>query len=618
MARMVPESGPHGRGGVGATPRSGGAASSLTSMMGAILHDGGATFRVWAPNAEAVGVAGDFNGWSPTATSLAREGHGRWTVFVAGVREGAEYKYVIRYAGGPLWRTDPYARVVRGPEDNGVVVAPLAAPAPFEPPPVEERVVFELHVGTFHDEPGGDPGDFRDAEARLNHLEALGVNVVEVMPQAEFAGAFSWGYNPGHIFAVERAYGGRDGFRAFVEAAHRRGIAVILDVVYNHLGPDRLALWRFDGWHEGEGGGIYFYNDGRGRTPFGDTRPDYGRPEVRRFLCDNARMWVEEYGVDGLRVDATAYIRNVEGRDGDPAHDLADGWRLLQEINETVRGVRPSVFTVAEDLKGNPWLTRPAAEGGAGFDTQWDGGFAGVVRGALVAVRDEERDVVAVARAVAGEGETFERVIYTESHDEVANGRVRLPEAIAPGSGATWFAKKRSTLGAALVLTSPGIPMLFQGQEILEDDWFHEQDPVDWSRRERFAGILQLYCDLIRLRRNRDGVSRGLCGRHVNVFHVNRRDRVVAYHRWDRGGPGDDVVVVANFANRAYAAYTVGLPRGGRWRVRFNSDWGGYDPSFRTHPSLDLDARSGHRDGLAWEGDVGIGPYTAVILSQDK
>jgi len=589
-----------------------------TPPLGATVHDGGTTFRVWAPHAEAVCLAGTVNGWAPEATPLVREGGGCWSTWVAGVGPGAEYKYVIDHGGERLWRVDPYARAVSGPHDNGVVVAPVRPAVRFAMPRRNELVIYELHVGTFHDEPGGPPGDFRTAAERLDHLQQLGVNAVEVMPQAEFAGSFSWGYNPGHIFAVERAYGGRDGFRAFVEAAHGHGIAVLLDVVYNHLGPQALDLWRFDGWGPPGRGGIYFYNDGRAATPFGDTRPDYGRPEVRRFLRDNARMWLEEYGVDGLRFDATAYIRNVEGRDGDPDRDLPEGWSLMAEINSELHRRWPSTFTVAEDLKGNGWLTRPGPEGGAGFDAQWDGGFVGAVRAALTAVEDGHRDVGAVAAAIGGrhDGDPFQRVVYTESHDEVANGRVRLPEAICPWDAASWYAKKRSTLGAALVLTAPGVPMLFQGQELLEDDWFHDQDPVDWSKRDRFAGILLLYRDLIRLRRNLDGVSGGLCGPHVSCFHVNGRDKVVAFHRWDRGGPGDDVVVVANFANRGYLAYTIGLPAGGRWRVRFNSDWQGYDPSFEGWCSLDLDARPARRDGLGWEGEVGLGPYTAVILGR--
>jgi 1,4-alpha-glucan branching enzyme len=159
--------------------------------------------------------------------------------------------------------------------------------------------------------------------------------------------------------------------------------------------------------------------------------------------------------------------------------------------------------------------------------------------------------------------------------------------------------------------------MIFQGQEILEDEWFRDQDPIDWTRLERYAGIHQLYRDLIRLRRNWRDATRGLRGPHVNVYHVNDDDNVIAFHRWEHGGPRDDVVVVLNVANRAFADYRIGFPRGGLWRVRFNSDWSGYSDDFGNHFSYDTVAGGGPADGLPHSGNVGIGPYTAIILSQD-
>jgi len=163
-----------------------------------------------------------------------------------------------------------------------------------------ELVIYELHIGSFYTRTD-EVGTLELAMDKFDHLVRLGVNVVQVMPIAEFAGDYSWGYNPAHIFAVESAYGGPDAFKTFVKEAHRRGLAVVLDVVYNHFGPSDLDLWQFDGWSENDKGGIYFYNDARSVTPWGDTRPDYGREEVRRFIHDNAMMWLHDYHVDGLR-----------------------------------------------------------------------------------------------------------------------------------------------------------------------------------------------------------------------------------------------------------------------------------------------------------------------------
>jgi 1,4-alpha-glucan branching enzyme len=213
----------------------------------------------------------------------------------------------------------------------------------------------------------------------------------------------------------------------------------------------------------------------------------------------------------------------------------------------------------------------------------------------------------------------FERVVYTESHDEGAasNGKRRLPDDIWPGHADSWVAKKRSTLGAALALTAPGIPMICQGQEILTWIPFGDQR-LDWGHYDRFRGIWQLYADLAHLRRNWFDNTRGLRGPNVNVFHANDYDKLIAFHRWENGGSRDDVVIVMNFANRSYASYAIGFPRPGPWKVRFNSDWNGYSSDFANTLGYDTTANGPGMDGLSYQGNVGIGPYTALILSQDS
>ncbi|MGW7516725.1 alpha-amylase family glycosyl hydrolase [Streptomyces sp. NPDC054796] len=605
--------------------------------MGALPYEGGCAFRVWAPHARAVAVTGTFSRWALPGVPLAAEAGGHWSADVPGVTRGDEYRYTLTAPDGTaLSRPDPYASAMTGSLGNSVVRgtefdwarwetregamegARDSDPRPYRTPPWDELVVYELHVGTFNDQPGGGPGRFADAIERLPHLAALGVTAIELMPPAEFPGGFSWGYNPSMPFAVETDLGGPDGLKELVARAHGLGIAVLLDVVYNHLGPGDLHLWRYDGWHEGDGGGVYFYNDWRARTPWGDTRPDFGRPEVRRFLRDNALHWLEEYRMDGLRWDATAYLRNVHGGGGDPGAELGDGWALMRWINDEIDRRQPWKLSIAEDLRDDPRLTTGTPHG-AGFDAQWDAGFVHPVRRAVIAADDAERDMHAVRAAVEHRygDDALRRVVYTESHDEVANGHARVPEEIWPGNADSWWSKKRSTLGAALVLTSPGIPMLFQGQEFLEDRWFDDQDPLDWSRAERFAGIVALYRDLIALRRDLRGTTAGLRGGHVTVHHVNDTDKVLAYHRWHHGGPRDSTVVLANFGHRAYGDYVIGLPREGTWRVRLNTDWPGYDPAFAGHPAHDLAAGARPRDGMPCSGGTGLGPYTAVVLSQD-
>jgi 1,4-alpha-glucan branching enzyme len=290
----------------------------------------------------------------------------------------------------------------------------------------------------------------------------------------------------------------------------------------------------------------------------------------------------------------------------------------MADVNAEIAERYPGRLTIAEDLRSDLAVTRPRGEGGAGFGTQWDGGFVHVVRAALTAVDDAERDVVSVAGTVdPATDEGFRRVIYTESHDEDANGSARVPEEIWPGYADSWASKKRATLGSAIVLTSPGIPMLFQGQELVEGSWFDDEDGLDWSLRHRHAGLLRLHRDLIALRRNTADVSRGLRGEHVAVHHVNTAAKILGWHRWLEGGPRDDVIVIANFSAEAFTDYHVGVPRAGRWRVRFNSDWDGYDPEFEVVDSLDADSTPEEHDGMDQRIAVGLGPYSVVILSQD-
>jgi len=170
----------------------------------------------------------------------------------------------------------------------------------------------------------------------------------------------------------------------------------------------------------------------------------------------------------------------------------------------------------------------------------------------------------------------------------------------------------RSEARAEVENLAPG-----EGLRLSFGAWADDAQELDWSNATAFPGITQLYRDLIHLRRNWFDNTRGLRGENVNVYHVNNPDSVIAFQRWDQGGNGDDVVIVLNFANRGYASYRFGFPRGGLWRVRFNSDWSGYDVAFGNWPSFDTNTDGGPQDSMPVSGSVGLGPYSAVILSQD-
>jgi 1,4-alpha-glucan branching enzyme len=592
--------------------------------MGTILYNGGAAFRVWAPFASNLCVAGTFNAWSPTANPLASENNGFWSGDVDGVKIGDEYQFGITNGTQPLiWHKNPYASEVVNSSGNAIVHDPDFdwTGDNFVMPAWNDLVIYEMHVGTFNDAPGTGAGTFDEITPKLPYLADLGINAIEIMPVAEFAGDYSWGYNPSQPFAVESALGGPQGLYRFVKAAHAHGIGVFIDVVYNHCGPGDLDLWRFDGWTDSDhNGGIYFYDNVRAQTPWGSTRPDYGRNQVRQYFRDNALFWLNKYRLDGLRFDSVVSIRNRLGNNNDPTNDLPDGWSLLQWINNEIQSSQPWKITIAEDLQNNDWITRSTGAGGAGFGSQWEAAFVHPIRQAIITSNDGDRDLFAVRDAMyhSYNGNATGRVIYTESHDEDANGHQRVPEEIWPGNAGSWFSRKRSTLGAALVFTAPGIPMIFQGQEFLENGYFQDSVPLDWSKLTTYPGIHSLYRDLIRLRRNWNNQTAGLRGQNLNVHHLNNTDKLLGFHRWQNGGAGDDVVVAVNFANRSYDNYALGFPRPGLWRVRFNSDWQGYSPDYGNKLGYDTVAGTGSRDGMPFQANIGLGPYSVLILSQDQ
>ncbi len=591
-------------------------------FMGATIINDGVSFKVWAPHASKVSVVGTFNNWDKQKNELESDGAGNWFGFINGAKEGDEYKYNIVSEFGEFQRNDPYAKKLTNSVGNTIIYNSerfdWGTSDQYNMPGWNKLVIYELHVGSFNVKEEGKPGDFNSLIEKLPYLKSLGINAIEVMPPFEFPGGYSWGYNPASPFAIESEYGGPDGFKAFVKAAHEHEIAVILDVVYNHFGPTDMDLWQFDGWQENDKGGIYFYNDWKSNTPWGDTRPDYGRQEVQQYIFDNAMMWLDEFRVDGLRMDMIPYIRHVNA-DENPDGLLNDGVDLLKKINQAIAEKYPWKLTIAEDLHGLDEITNAINEGGLGFGSQWDADFVHPVRELLIAQNDEERDMEKAADALQRtySSDIFKRVIYTESHDEVSNGKARIAEEIAHEDVDNWFSKKRSALGIGMVLTSPGIPMIFQGHELLEDKWFSDDDPIDWSREEKFKGFFKLHQDLIALRTNYHGTTNGLSGQHTTLIRVDQEKKLLAFVRFADLKPKDSTVVILNFSNNSYEDYDFGFPDAGLWKLRFNSDWNGYDPEFGQVHTTDTEATASEMDSLPYSAKVSIAAYAAVIYSQD-
>lgn len=586
-----------------------------TELMGAFPAKKGIAFRVWAPHAKSVKLTGEFNKWSKSKDEMQPEGNGYWYLEMPKAKNGQKYKFIIETQDGDLLqRSDPYARLMENSSAASIVYLDEYdwQDDNFEIDDWNSLVIYEMHIGTFNVKEKGKPGTFASAIEKLPHLQELGINAVELLPINEFAGDYSWGYNPAYPYSIEEAYGSPDDFKDFVKAAHKHGIAVILDVVYNHFGPSDLSMWQFDGWSENGKGGIYFYNDWRSETPWGDTRPDYGRPEVCDYIVNNAMMWLEEYRCDGLRFDAVSYIRNVKGtnHEGD---NIPEAFSLLRRINDEANARFPKKIMIAEDTNDDDFVTDKTNFGGLGYGAQWDLGYVHQVREVLLESKDQHRELYKISTAVTGEvsGDAFKRVIYTESHDEVANGKARVAHEVSPDNEVdNFYSKKLSTLGAVVTLTSGGIPMLFQGQELLEDKWFADNDPIDWSNRKEFSGIFNLHRDLIRLRRNFDGKTKGLLGRNSRIVHFDNHNKIIAYLRWYDDAQTDGVLVVLNFSSQSFPEYDLNTSIGGQWELLFNSNWQGYEEEFGAFEvsSMDCDDKT--------KGCLSIPAYTGLIFTR--
>ncbi len=589
----------------------------------------GVTFRVWAPNATSVYVPGQFNSWSTTANPLGKEftnggWNGNWSGDVAGATNGSQYKYYINFPGGTgyisgtsVWRHDPRARkevsADTGSGDNDYIYDPTAFNWTNETPmspSLNDLVIYEMHIGTFYNPNSGSglQGKFTDATNRLDYVKSLGVSAVEILPIWEFPGSASWGYNPADIFAADNDhYGGPDGLKTFVKACHARGLAVFMDVVHNHYGPTDLDLWDFDGWagvNSLGGGGIYFFqsNTNLQITPWGDTRPNFSSNQVCSFVQDNFTMWLSEYHMDGFRWDTPYTIMHDNNGNYIPAAE-----NLVNAINAMIHTNYAHKISIAEDVYNS-----------FGYDSTWDTTYPYNVTPILTNTVDANRSMSDLATALQynqrfGGAASSNRVSFLESHDVVGdlNNGVRLVTAIDPVTPNSYRARKLSLLGTALTFTAPGVPMFFQGQEMLENQQFSTGRPVDWTKTNTYSAIVRCYHDMIRLRRNFDGGVVGLKGDQISFLVQDNSKKLLAYRRWQSSSPTQDVVVIANVAGTALTNYLLNLPRSGRWYVHFNSDSTNYSSDF-SNIGTNVVATAGGSTSAT----ITIGPYSALVLSQ--
>ena len=480
------------------------------------------------------------------------------------------------------------------------------------PDRIEDLVIYELHLGALGF-PRDDHGTFGDGIALLDHIADLGVNAIELLPVLEYDGTQQWGYGTSHFFALESSAGGRDQLCHFVRACHRRGIAVIMDVVFNHYTVDaERAMWGFDvDPAQSPERNVYYWYEGRA-TDYTDRdggyvdngssgwAPRYWEEQVRRMFTSSVAALLEEFHIDGIRVDLAESIHrdNRLHADGRPVESAnVFGQKLLREITRTVGMIKPTAFAIAEDHSGWSGLTLPANDGGLAFDAIWYSDFCHHLIGdgkrgreyaRLLRTAGIDGDGPLAMGSMGGALMTSRRrtVTYAESHDEAGNGEDTARMMVvavngAPLIGATRrYAEARSRFAFGVCVLSAGTPMFLMGEEIgavkpfRYDDFARHKEDLVGERQGSGRLLYRFYQDVIKLRRLRPALR----ARGIDVLYTDDANRVIAFLRTDGL---EDALVVGSLANRPFDhGYVVGAPGGrlpdGTWREIFNSDAGVY------------------------------------------
>jgi len=604
---------------------------SADTPMGATLIPGGATFRVWAPRASAVYLNGVFGGNALNSQTpdrlLSNDGNGYWTGFQPGAKEGDLYRFWVVGPGSSGYKRDPYARELANldlfPASSNIVRSASAYPwhdAGFVTPNFTNMIVYQIHIGTYAIRTPGVPSTFLDVIAKIPYLVSLGINVLQPLPIDEVETNPNIGYSAADYFSPDFPYvvtdqvalasylatvndllqakglapialhdisSGHAQLQALVDLCHVHGIAVAFDVVYNHAGGftvngalDDQCLYYFDRMANlgNNNDSLYFTDQDRGT---GGLAFALWNNDVRQFLLNNASYYLNEFHADGFRYDQISILLST---------NKDSGWSFCRDLTNTLRYIKPRLLQNAEYWPGEfddypkPWssIVTPTSDHGAGFDVVQHDALRSAVRGVLRSATAGQQatinmDSLAAALYPPGFAHGWQAVTCVENHDIVMLGREqRIPTAADSSNHRSWYARSRSRFATGILLTSPGIPQLFMGQEFLEDkQWDTPPDSPNliwWQglQSETDAAMvnqLRFTQDLIRLRWNQPALR----GDNVHPFHVHNLNRVIAFHRWLEGA-GQDVVVVGTLSEATWYDYAIGFPFVGWWTEVFNSD----------------------------------------------
>ena len=562
--------------------------SRLYRKLGCQLGPDAAQFSVWAPNASALDVVGDFNGWQLGANPARQrdDGSGLWHAQVPGVQHGQRYKFAIRTREGTLLdKADPFARRAEAPPATASVVwqdeehpwgdagwmASRAARRGLAGP----MCVYEVHLGSWRRGEGGAMLDYRSAALLLaDYVRRMGFTHVELMPIIEHPFYGSWGYQTTGYFAPTSRYGTPEDFKFLVDTLHQADIGVILDWVPSHFPTDAHGLANFDGT------ALFEHADPRqGFHPeWKSSIFNFGRNEVRAFLLSSAMFWLDEFHIDGLRVDAVAsmlyldysrqageWIPNVHG-----GRENLEAISFLRMLNESAYRDHPGVHIIAEESTAWPMVSRPTYIGGLGFGMKWNMGW---MHDTLKFMQEDP-----IHRRWHHGELTFsllyafnENFMLPLSHDEVVHGKGSLLGKM-PGDDWQKFANLRLLYGH--MWAHPGKKLLFMGGEFGQRREWNHDDALDWWLLADHAhgGLQRWVEDLNRCYREEPALHElDFDAAGFEWIDANdAEDSVLSYLR--KASDGSTVLVVANFTPVPRADYLVGVPHAGYWAERLNSD----------------------------------------------
>lgn len=597
-------------------------------------HQGasGVHFAVWAPNARRVSVIGDFNMWDGRRHPMRPVGGtGVWEIFLPGIGEGAHYKYQITGADGHVRdKADPVGFGSQHPPEKASVVRDIGGYGWKDKSWMKDRAtradraqpisIYEVHLGSWRRryDDGGRPLSYQElARDLVSYVKYMGFTHIELLPISEFPFDGSWGYQPIGIYAPTIRFGPPNEFRDLVDAAHAAGLGVLLDWVPGHFPTDAHGLAQFDGT------ALYEHADPREgfHQDWNTLIYNYGRREVKNYLVANALYWLEEYHLDGLRVDAVAsmlyrdYSRHegewVPNKDG--GRENYEAIAFLQEVNVAAYGADPSIMTVAEESTSFPGVSRPVHDGGLGFGYKWNMGWMNDT------LRYMEKDPI--YRQHDHHLMTFpidwaftENFILPISHDEVVHGKGSML-AKMPGTAWEKFANLRAYY--AFMWTQPGKKLLFMGCEFAQpEEWNHDAE-LNWGAAAQPAhkGIQHLVRDLNRIYREIPALHVKDCDADGFQWMCNDpAQSTIGYVRF--GADGDaPVLVVCNFTSVERANFQVGVPEDGFWEEVLNTDADIYGGGNRGNLG-GCTAQEIPADGQAQSVMLTLPPLSVVVLKK--